>query len=103
VKGNNGTSRAYVQTPNVVSVGREHFQCPDLPGGETEDAGGALSGGDGLEVSGHWDSRTNLVRAFMRALPPVLLVVSQGSIAWNSTFSNCPSNKVGKTSPQSAR
>jgi Leishmanolysin len=66
VKGSNGT-RWYIKSPNTVRVAREHFQCPDLTGGEIEDAGGEISAS-----AGHWDSRVYLVRTCMLEPAPVL-------------------------------
>ena len=50
-------SKAFISTPNVKREARAQFDCNSLPGGETEDKGGAGSGGGGIELSAHWDDR----------------------------------------------
>ena len=56
-------SKAYISTPNVKREAREHFACPTLPGGETENDGGVGSARGGTELGGHWDARVWSVRA----------------------------------------
>lgn len=63
VEGDNGTSHAFLDTPQVRQEARNHFQCPTLPGAETENAGGAGSGGGGTVISGHFDARIFAVRS----------------------------------------
>jgi hypothetical protein len=59
-----GASQAYVQTPQVVTTVREHFNCSDLPGAELED-----DGSSGSRYS-HWDQR--IFQVYICALAIVL-------------------------------
>ena len=51
-----GASGAFIKTPNVVAVAREHFDCDDMPGALLENFGGQGTAG------GHWEERLFAVR-----------------------------------------